>query len=138
MKKKLLIFLVIGLITIGLLFGILVLVLSLTWKPTILDKYSFSDSEKSIIASELNIPAHQISIDEMHYSHGKDSSFLIYVTASSLDVLSSYEYQGLQYYTNKPYYNNSDGIVCTVDSEDPYKLTFSINDWNKILYDLMK
>ena len=105
-------------------------------------KNHFSESEKLTIASELDVPAEKIAVKKMRYSHGQESCFNIYITASSLDVLDSYEYHGKNYDDNPCYIKKDDDphndIYCTVTSEQPYELEFILLTWNENLYDMIK
>ena len=107
-----------------------------------LNKNTFSESEKLTIASELDVPAEKISVEKMRYSHGQESCFNIYITASSLDILNSYEYHGKNYDDNSYYIKKDDNphndIYCTVTSEQPYQLEFILLTWNENLYDMIK
>ncbi|MBQ8944975.1 MAG: hypothetical protein IJ050_10865 [Clostridia bacterium] len=105
-------------------------------------KNHFSESEKLTIASELDIPAGKISVEKMRYSHGQESCFNIYITASSLDILDLYEYHGNNYDDNSYYIKKDDDpdndIYCTVTSGQPYQLEFILLTWNENLYDMIK
>ena len=132
-------------ITLSVLYLILMMIGLLAFRPTIINKKSFSESEKSIIASELDIPVEKISIQKMRYTHARETDIYITVTTSSLDVLTSYEYQGKSIYDDdKPYYRKKgesphDDIICVVKSEQPYELYFELIDtWNDNLYAVVK
>jgi len=106
-------------------------------------KNNFSESEKLTIATELDVPAEKISVEKMEFSHGQESCFNIYITTSSLEILHSYEYNGKDY-DDKPRYLKKDNndihnnIYCTVNSEKPYELRFTLLTWKENLYDMIK
>ncbi|MBO5163997.1 MAG: hypothetical protein J6B75_06060 [Ruminococcus sp.] len=126
-----------------LLCGAIVLFLHTSFKPTVLNKQTFSDSDKAVISTELDIPDNDFSVKEMRFDHAKDSYFCVTVTTSSLDLLASYEYQredhnGNPYYVKKDNDDPHNDVVCTVISDQPYELDFELHNWNEKLYDVVK
>ncbi|WP_297958621.1 hypothetical protein [uncultured Ruminococcus sp.] len=143
-SKKLFMILLGLLLVVVLVFGVILLFKNMLFKPTILNKTTFSEADKNIIAEELDIPADKFTVEKMRFTHAKDSYFCITIKTSSLELLSLYEYKENDNYNNRPEYlkrDNNDphnNIVCTVISNDPYELDFELHNWNKKLYSIIK
>ena len=142
-KKKIFIIICVIVITLAASGSALYMLGLSSFKPTILDKDTFSESEKAVIAKELDIPADDISIKNMHLSHAKETFIRITLTAPSLDILSSYEYRGIGSYDNNIHYlkksdDPHEDIECIVRSEQPCELDFELSDtWNSNLRNLI-
>ena len=107
------------------------------------EKKHFSEDEKAIIASEFDIPEGKISIEKLVFQNGRDSSFSIIVTTSSLNVLNSYEYQyedsdGVSKYCKKDDDDPHRDIYCEVKNGQPYEMYFYTFSWRPDLYDIVK
>ena len=144
MSKKLFIICSGLLFVLVLIFGIILLFKNMLFKPAILNKATFSEADKNIIAEELDISADKFTVEKMRFTHAKDSYFCITVKTSSLELLGSYEFQGNDNYNNRPKYLKRDindphnNIVCTVISNEPYELDFELHNCNKKLYGIIK
>ena len=101
MSKKLFIICSGLLFVLVLIFGIILLFKNMLFKPAILNKTTFSEADKNIIAEELDISADKFTVEKMRFTHAKDSYFCITVKTSSLELLDSYEFQGNDNYNNR-------------------------------------
>lgn len=140
-KKKMKKFIIIGIIAAVVLVGLLVLSLYLTWRPTVLEKDTFTEGDKQVIAGVLDIPDERITVKHMKYTHAHDSYFCITVETDSTAVIGKYEPQENgkdTVYVKKDEEDPHGDITCTVKSENPFVLDFELHNWNKELYEIIK
>ena len=108
------------------------------------DKYSFTDTEISIIAEKIDIDSEELqSIKRMRHAHGRDSVYIIYAILNSNESLEkNYRFTSSDE-TMKKYINNKNDcdIFCELTENDSsYHAMFYIDsyEYDKSFDDVMK
>ncbi|MDE5754132.1 MAG: hypothetical protein K2H89_06300 [Oscillospiraceae bacterium] len=107
------------------------------------DKYSFTDTEISIIAEKIDIDSEELqSIKRMRHAHGRDNVYIIYSILNSNESLEkNYQFTSsdktVKIYINKNDYN----IFCELTENDSsYNAMFYIDayEYDKSFHDIME
>lgn len=140
-KKKMRKLIGIGIGAAVVLLGLLAVCLKLTWRPSVIEKDSFTEEDKKVIAGVLGIPDESLNIKHMKFSHAKDTYFCVTAKTDSMAVIGKYEpmeQNGDTVYVRKDENDPHGDITCKVVSEDPLVMDFELHTWNRELYDIIK